>query len=745
MPTEYPAIHKPETTNVRPSTNVGRFSTRTRILARGRRLYRKQANTMTLLGAFIGVFISYFVLTSRGEDSPQNTQPDSLYRYEAPDLQPENTLENSDPAREGIVVTKEKIEATAAEADAMIKSLSRSRPGAHVSVPPATKAAAKAEDAAGGVKSQKEESATEEKKKGGIFSRIADTLKGRKGKKAKEEDEAAATEAAAKVAEASGETKEAAGGAKVAEAADETKAAADAKVAEAADEAKEAAAGTKATEAAEKAPAAERQGNAKPWRPNFVVDSGDGAPVQPQVRPTDGLDQADTVTRRSLPSPQDKNCRTFTFDATGSKDADEDKLTYEWDFGDSSKKSDAVRLKHTFPEAGEYKVTLTVNDHTGGVCETDLKSQLLYVNSAPLAVGTFPIDLNANENGLFDARLSEDVQNDRLSYKWEFGDGTTSEEPVTSHSYKQPGEYRVILTVKDDSGTQCDTNVVSSMVNVNKPLLHKPLMALAEPDPVRPIHDVPEATIISTDEIVEQDGLIVQIRDHEGPIEEPEKVAIDTTKPPAEEARPEPQAGLQFASIPVPELIEERPTDQLGDPQYLPKTHKYILAWAGGYMVDGPPINCGSENKASFQKSAETKFERLMKTVDNGRNRLNLLEVSDQEKAKILAERTQDIASLDVKIDNVRTESRNINKNAVLGLNKDFNELRDDHENTSRKLFAVAARNADAIRDTATETAEHQKNNNVHRAGSSRQSPGETPQAVNPDNYGGLSIPSEGQ
>ncbi|MDA0839289.1 MAG: PKD domain-containing protein [Planctomycetota bacterium] len=738
MSTEYPAY--------KPSTNVGRFSTRTRLLARGRRLYRKQANTMTLLGAFIGVFISYFVLTSRGDDNanPQNTQPGYLYRYEAPDLLPENTLENSDPAREGIVVTKEKIETTAAEADAMIKSLSRSRPGAHVSVPPtSTKAAAKAEDAAGSVKSQKEESATAKEKKDGIFSRIANTFKGKKNK----EDEAAdaAAEAAAKVAEASGETKEAAGGAKVDEAAEKTKEAADAKVAEAGDEAKEAAAGTKAPEAAEeKAPVAERQGNAKPWRPSFAVSSGDGATEQPQALPNNGLDQANTVTRRSLPSPQDKNCRTFTFDATGSKDADEDKLTYEWDFGDGSRKSEAVRVKHTFPEAGEYKVILTVNDHTGGQCETDNKSQLLYVNSAPIAVGTFPVALNSNENGLFDARLSEDAENNRLTYKWEFGDGEVSEEPVTSHSYKQPGEYRVILTVKDDSGTQCDTNVVSSMVNVNKPLLLKPLMALAEPAPVRPIFDVPEAPIISTD-VEEQDGLLVQIRDHEGPIEEPKKVPVDMTRP-AEEVRPEPQPGLQFASIPVPQFVEERPTDQLVDPQYLPKTHKYILAWAGGYMVDGPPINCGSENKDAFQKSTTTHLERLMKTVDNGRNRLNMLEVSDQEKARILAERTQDIASLDVKIDNVRTESHNINKNAVLGLKKDFDELRDDHENTSRKLFAVAARNADAIRDTATETAEHQKDNNVHRADSSTiKSPGETPRAVNPNNYGGLSIPSEGR
>jgi len=423
MSTEYPAVYKPSTTNVRPSTNVGRFSTRTRLQSRGRRLYRKQVNTKTLFGAFIGVFISYFLLTARGEDSPQNTQPESLYRYEAPDLPPEKTLENSDPARKGVVVTNEKIEATAEEADAMIKSLSRSRPGAHVSVPPAaTKAAVKAEDAAGGVKSQKEESATAKKaKKGGIFSRIANTFRG------KDKDDAAADAAAEAAAKAADETKEAAGDAKVAEAADEAKEAGDAKVSEAGDEAKEAA-GAKA-EAAQ--PVTRPAG--QPWSPSFVSD--DSAPAQPQqARPNDGLNQANTVTRRSLPSPQDKNCRTFTFDASGSKDADEDKLTYEWEFGDNSKKSDAVRVKHTFPQSGEYKVTLIVSDHTGGVCETDTKSQLLYVNSAPIAVGTFPVELNANENGLFDARLSEDPQNDRLSYKWEFGDGTTSEEPPPSPS-----------------------------------------------------------------------------------------------------------------------------------------------------------------------------------------------------------------------------------------------------------------------------------------------------------------------
>jgi PKD repeat protein len=748
MSTEYPVFKPTSTTNVRPSTNVGRFSTRTRLRTRGRSLYRKQINTKTLFGAFIGVFISYFVLTARGEDSPQNTQPESLYRYEAPDLPPEKTLENSDPAREGVVVTDEKIEATAAEADAMIKSLSRSRPGAHVSVQPAaTKAAVKAEDAARGVKSQKEESATAKKeKKGGIFSRIANKLRGRKGKKDKDDAAAsAATEAAAKagdakVAEAADETKEATGDAKVAEAADETKeAAGDAKVAEAADGAKES-----ATEKAEAAKPVRPTG--RPWSPNFVVDSGEGAPVQPQVRPTDGLDQTNTVTRRSLPSPQDKNCRTFTFDATGSKDADEDKLTYEWDFGDTSKKSDAVRVRHTFPESGEYKVTLIVSDHTGGQCETDTRSQLLYVNSAPIAVGTFPVELNANENGLFDARLSEDAQNDRLAYKWEFGDGTTSDEPVTSHSYKQPGEYRVILTVKDDSGTQCDTNVVSSMVSVNKPLLRKPIMALAEPNPVRPIQEVPEAVIISKDDgEQEQNGLLVQIRDHEGPIEE-EEIAIDTARPKEEIRQEKPlQPGLQFASIPIPEFIEARPDTQDADPQLVPQTHKYILAWAGGYMVDGPPIDCCDENKISFRKRTATHIERLLKTVDSGRNRLNLLEVSDQEKARILAERTQDIAALDVKIDNVRTESRTANKNAVVKLKKDFNELRDDHENTSQKLFSIAARNADAIRDTASETAQHQKDNNRHKAGASRKSPGETPQAVNPDNYRGLSIPSEGQ
>jgi hypothetical protein len=39
------------------------------------------------------------------------------------------------------------------------------------------------------------------------------------------------------------------------------------------------------------------------------------------------------------------------------------------------------------------------------------------------------------------------------SWRWAFGDGTTSDEPAPAHTYEKPGEYSVELRVTDRSGT----------------------------------------------------------------------------------------------------------------------------------------------------------------------------------------------------------------------------------------------------------------------------------------------------
>ncbi len=69
----------------------------------------------------------------------------------------------------------------------------------------------------------------------------------------------------------------------------------------------------------------------------------------------------------------------------------------------------------------------------------------------------------------FDATESYDPNNQKLSYYWDFGDGTISTEPVVIHNYEKSGEYTVVLKVKNISGLECDTAVTSKTVAVNSP------------------------------------------------------------------------------------------------------------------------------------------------------------------------------------------------------------------------------------------------------------------------------------
>jgi len=54
----------------------------------------------------------------------------------------------------------------------------------------------------------------------------------------------------------------------------------------------------------------------------------------------------------------------------------------------------------------------------------------------------------------FDGSQSESPHGDIVGYEWDFGDGATSQEKETSHTYTSPGEYTVTLKVTDIKGYQ---------------------------------------------------------------------------------------------------------------------------------------------------------------------------------------------------------------------------------------------------------------------------------------------------
>ncbi|WP_239113360.1 PKD domain-containing protein [Shimia biformata] len=143
-----------------------------------------------------------------------------------------------------------------------------------------------------------------------------------------------------------------------------------------------------------------------------------------------------------------------TLDASGSGDADGDKLTYTWDFGDGSGTLDGVRVTHAFPRAGKYPVTLRVSDGTGLANGRDVDAMSVTINARPMAVAGGNRDVCSGEPVLFDASASSDPDGETLLFSWDFGDGETSTVVNPNKIYELPGTYPVTLTVQDESGTE---------------------------------------------------------------------------------------------------------------------------------------------------------------------------------------------------------------------------------------------------------------------------------------------------
>ncbi len=141
------------------------------------------------------------------------------------------------------------------------------------------------------------------------------------------------------------------------------------------------------------------------------------------------------------------------FDGTLSSDADGSELTYIWDFGDSST-STVAKPTHHYAAEGTYSVRLTVRDPQGGL-DTDAKDIAVTAdNHVPAAGFTFTAD------GLSVAftNTASDPDGDVLGYAWDFGDGGTASSRDATHTYAQPGTYRVRLEATDPEGAK-DTAV----------------------------------------------------------------------------------------------------------------------------------------------------------------------------------------------------------------------------------------------------------------------------------------------
>jgi PKD repeat protein len=153
----------------------------------------------------------------------------------------------------------------------------------------------------------------------------------------------------------------------------------------------------------------------------------------------------------NLGSTTNASSLTVRFEAN-LKGAKADKI--RWDFGDGESSSDDP-TSHTYAKAGEYKVTLYA-EINGVICQI---TKVVKVGDRVGPPKPCNIDFVFGTSGL-SAKFQADLKGataDKLN--WDFGDGSSSSDAATSHTYAKEGEYKVTLTVSIN-GVECNVTKV---------------------------------------------------------------------------------------------------------------------------------------------------------------------------------------------------------------------------------------------------------------------------------------------
>ncbi len=161
--------------------------------------------------------------------------------------------------------------------------------------------------------------------------------------------------------------------------------------------------------------------------------------------------------------------RPVTFDGRRSREGDSDIDKYEWDFGDGSR-TKGDKVSHTYNSSGTYRVTLTVTDRNGlrDRTRTDIRiNNDPNANIPPVAIIDAASTGQVGQSVSFSGQRSSSVT-PIVAYRWNFGDGGSSQDTNPVHTFNAAGNYNVSLTVIAQNGLRSTDNL---SIRIDDPLL----------------------------------------------------------------------------------------------------------------------------------------------------------------------------------------------------------------------------------------------------------------------------------
>ncbi len=127
---------------------------------------------------------------------------------------------------------------------------------------------------------------------------------------------------------------------------------------------------------------------------------------------------------------------------------------WKWTFGDGTN-STKQNPTHKYSKAGNYTISLTVTNAAGS--NTLTKSNFIKVTSStPKPVAAFSASPTSGKAPL-KVQFTDKSTGSPTSWKWSFGDGSTSTSKSPAYTYKKAGKYTVSLTVKNAAGSNTKT------------------------------------------------------------------------------------------------------------------------------------------------------------------------------------------------------------------------------------------------------------------------------------------------